>query len=65
MVNGMLRIKSRGEQGRAGGVSSVSAGGGSRGQRWVKNKKRMGEQRRVVEGLECGGPLGCEQQKPR
>ena len=58
-----LELKA-GEAG-GGGLSSVSAGGGSRGQRWVKNKKRMGEQRRVVEGLECGGPLRCEQQKPR
>lgn len=60
-----LELKAGESRGGQGGVSSVSAGGGSRGQRWVKNKKRMGEQRRVVEGLECGGPLGCEQQKPR
>ena len=60
-----LELKAAEGRGGEGGVSSVSAGGGSRGQRWVKNKKRMGEQRRVGEGLECGGLLGCEQQKPR
>lgn len=46
-----LELKAGESRGGQGGVSSVSAGGGSRGQRWVKNKKRMGEQRRVVEGL--------------
>lgn len=37
MENGMLRMKRRELEGR----------GRLRGQRWMKNKKRMGEQRRV------------------
>ncbi len=32
-------------------------GEGLRGQRWVQTKRRMGEQRRVRDGLECGSLL--------